>query len=61
MIELRDNVQVQLAAQSFGRIKTITEEEARSTARTFGRTWPRRAWNTWVTKVKQVMPDLKDY
>jgi len=61
IIELRHNVQVQLAAQPFGRIKTITAEEARSTAKTFGRTWPRRAWNTWVAKVKQVMPDLKDY
>jgi 3-hydroxy-2-methylpyridine-4,5-dicarboxylate 4-decarboxylase len=61
IVELRNNVQVQLAAQPFGRIKTITEEEAKCTAQTFGRTWPRRAWNTWVAKVKQVMPDLKDY
>ena len=61
IIELRTNVQMQLVAQQFGQIKTISQEEAKLTARTFDRNSPKRAWNNWVTRVKQAMPDLKDY
>ena len=61
IIELRNNVQIQLVAQHFGQIKTITEEEAKLTAKTFDRSSPKRAWNYWVARVKQAMPDLKDY
>lgn len=61
IIELRNNVQMQLVAQQFGQVKTITEEEAKLTAKTFDRNLPKRAWNYWVSRVKQAMPDLKDY
>ena len=61
IIELRNNVQIQLVAQHLGQIKTMTEEEAKLTAKTLSRSSPKRAWNYWVARVKQAMPDLKDY
>jgi len=61
IIELRNNVQMQLVAQQFGQIRTITNEEARLVANTFDRSSPKRGWNYWVARVKQAMPDLKDY
>jgi len=61
IIELRANVEMQLVAQQFGQIKTISPEEAKLTAKTFDKNSPRRAWNNWVNRVKQAMPDMKDY
>lgn len=59
-IVLRDNVQMQLAAQQQGQIKVISKEEARQVVKHLSPIGTKRGWDYWVSRVKQAMPDLKD-
>jgi ribulose-5-phosphate 4-epimerase/fuculose-1-phosphate aldolase len=56
-ITLRDNVVILLGAQQFGKVKTVTYEEAKEAAKALGNA--ERGWNAWVTRVKIAMPDMR--
>lgn len=56
-IALRDNVAMQLAAQQFGQIKTISYEEAKLASQALSE--PKRGWNYWVSRAMRAMPELK--
>jgi 3-hydroxy-2-methylpyridine-4,5-dicarboxylate 4-decarboxylase len=56
-IDLRDNVVVLLGAQQFGKVKTVSYDEAKAAAAALGN--PERGWNAWVTRVKRAMPDMR--
>lgn len=55
-IALRDNVVIQLEAQKFGQIKSLSYEEAKIAGDALS--GPERGWNYWVARVKRTMPDL---
>jgi ribulose-5-phosphate 4-epimerase/fuculose-1-phosphate aldolase len=57
VIALRDNTVIQLGAQQFGKIKSLTYDEAKAAARPL--TAAERGWNAWVASVKKSMPDMK--
>ena len=56
-ISLRDNVLILLGAQQYGKVKTVTYEEAKAAASALGNA--ERGWNAWVTRVKRAMPDMR--
>jgi len=56
-IELRDNTVILLGAQQFGKVKTVTYEEAKQAAKALGSA--ERGWNAWVSRVKRTMPDMR--
>ena len=56
-IDLRDNVIILLGAQQFGKVKTVSYEEAKAAAAALGN--PERGWNAWVSRVKRAMPDMQ--
>ena len=55
VIALRDNAVIQLAAQQYGQVKSLTYDQARAATGTM-RGEPDRAWNAWVARVKRSMP-----
>lgn len=57
VIALRDNVEMQLTAQNFGQIKSLSYEEAKFASRSLGS--PERGWGYWVARVKKAMKDLQ--
>lgn len=57
VIALRDNTLIQLGAQQFGKIKSLTRDEAKAAARALS--GPERGWNAWVASVKKSMPDMR--
>jgi HCOMODA/2-hydroxy-3-carboxy-muconic semialdehyde decarboxylase len=57
VISLRDNVVILLGAQQFGKVQTLTYEEAKVAARALGE--PERGWNCWVARVRKTMPDMR--
>ena len=56
-IALRDNVVMQLAAQQFGQVKSLSYEEAKVAGAALSD--PKRGWDCWVARVRGAMPDLK--
>ena len=56
-ISLRDNVVILLGALQFGKVRALTYEEAKVSARTLS--GPERGWNYWVARVEKSMPDMK--
>ena len=56
-ITLRDNVVILLGAQQFGKVKTVSYEEAKEAAKALGNA--ERGWNAWVARVKRTMPDMR--
>ncbi len=56
-IALRDNVVIQLGAQQYGKVKSLTYEEAKAAARALS--GPERGWNAWVSRVRKAMPDMR--
>ncbi len=56
-ISVRDNVVILLGAQRFGKVKTVTYEEAKEAAKALGNA--ERGWNAWVNSVKIAMPDMR--
>ena len=55
VIALRDNAVIQLAAQQYGQVKSLTYDQARAATGTM-RGEPDRAWSAWVARVKRSMP-----
>ncbi len=56
-ISFRDNVVILLGAQQFGKVKTVSYEEAKAAAAALGNA--ERGWNAWVARVKRAMPDMR--
>ncbi|HME44179.1 MAG TPA: class II aldolase/adducin family protein [Syntrophorhabdales bacterium] len=56
-ISFRDNVVILLGAQQFGKVKTVSFEEAKEAAKALSN--PERGWNAWVARVKRAMPDMR--
>ena len=55
VIALRDNAAIQLAAAQHGRVRSLTDDQARAAAGTMTGESD-RAWNAWVARVKRNMP-----
>ena len=56
-ISLRDNVVILLGARQFGKVRALTYEEAKISARTLSGT--ERGWDYWVARVRKSMPDME--
>lgn len=56
-IELRDNVMILMDAQQFGKVWSMSYEDAKYSASVLGT--PERAWGAWVRRVKKAMPDMQ--
>lgn len=57
VIALRNNTVIQLGAQQFGKVKSLTHDEAKAAARSL--TASERGWDAWVSSVKKNMPDMR--
>jgi ribulose-5-phosphate 4-epimerase/fuculose-1-phosphate aldolase len=57
ILALRDNVAMQLAAQQFGQIKSLSYEDAKTAGQALSD--PKRGWDCWVARVRRAMPDLQ--
>ena len=56
-IELRDGVNILMTAAQFGKVWSISYEDAKYSASVLGT--PERAWGAWLNRVKKNMPDMK--
>jgi 3-hydroxy-2-methylpyridine-4,5-dicarboxylate 4-decarboxylase len=56
-IELRDNVNMLMMAAQFGKVWSMSYEDAKYSASVLGT--PERAWGAWINRVKKSMPDMK--
>ncbi len=56
-IELRDTVNILMTAAQFGKVWSISYEDAKYSASVLGS--PERAWGAWLNRVKKNMPDMK--
>ncbi|MDF1555424.1 MAG: class II aldolase/adducin family protein, partial [Deferrisomatales bacterium] len=58
-IYLRDNAAIQTEAMRMGEPRYLSTEEARAASRVMGSGLViERAWNYWVRRARQAMPDL---
>jgi 3-hydroxy-2-methylpyridine-4,5-dicarboxylate 4-decarboxylase len=56
-VELRDTVNTLMMAVQFGKVWSMSYEDAKYSASVLGT--PERAWGAWINRVKKNMPDMK--